>query len=130
MKLYLHVGLCDHLLPVALSYYPATTGHGHCRHTQTFPLVSGGLEGHVVRFNGYECDADFNHLQSHIFCEDSGWGDEEATVVCRDQLYSLYGIGGIYIMAKSVSAVFGTIQEIKNQLCWLQVYYSCYCFCL
>ncbi|CAI8034438.1 hypothetical protein GBAR_LOCUS19387, partial [Geodia barretti] len=68
-----------------------TAGDGHCRHTQTFPLVP---DGHVVRFNSRECDTDFDHLQSHVFCEDSGWGDEEATVVCRDQLHSHYGIGG------------------------------------
>ncbi|CAI8040768.1 hypothetical protein GBAR_LOCUS22670 [Geodia barretti] len=69
----------------------AYAGDGHCRHTQTFPLVP---DGHVVRFNSRECDTDFDHLQSHVFCEDSGWGDEEATVVCRDQLHSHYGIGG------------------------------------
>ena len=27
------------------------------------------------------------------FCEDSGWGNEEATVLCREQGYS-YGISG------------------------------------
>ena len=27
-----------------------------------------------------------------FFCEDSGWGNKEATVVCREQGY-LYGIG-------------------------------------
>lgn len=27
------------------------------------------------------------------FCQDSGWGDEEATVVCREQGFS-YGLSG------------------------------------
>ena len=42
----------------------------------------------VVRFNNLACTD-----MSKIFCEDSGWGDEEATVVCRE-MYSKYGFGG------------------------------------
>ena len=29
---------------------------------------------------------------SRYFCEESGWGDKEATVVCREQGF-MYGIG-------------------------------------
>ena len=62
------------------------------------------------------CDTDFDHLQSHVFCEDSGWGDEEATVVCRDQLHSHYGIGGIdrkLAMPKLISPLLGINGLIK-----------------
>ena len=31
----------------------------------------------------------------HPFCNESGWGDEEATVVCREQGFS-YGLGSKY----------------------------------
>ena len=47
----------------------------------------------VVRFNNQPCDIiDYN--QSWIFCGGSGWGDEEATVVCRNKEGSLFGLGG------------------------------------
>ena len=35
-----------------------------------------------------------NHTESPIFCEDSGWGDEEATVVCKSKINTNYGLGG------------------------------------
>ena len=48
----------------------------------------------TVRYNNRPCDQDFSPLQSHPFCGGSGWGDEEASVVCRSETNSKYGIGG------------------------------------
>lgn len=47
-----------------------------------------------MRFNDQPCNEHFNYSESHTFCENSGWGDEAASVVCRSELYSRYGIGG------------------------------------
>ena len=47
----------------------------------------------VVRFNNQPCDI-IDESQSWIFCGGSGWGDEEATVVCRNKEESLFGLGG------------------------------------
>jgi hypothetical protein len=69
-------------------------GGGHCQHTQALPLTIGGRLIHVVRFNHRPCDEEFDHLESHPFCGGSGWGDEEASVVCRSELHSQFGIGG------------------------------------
>ena len=38
----------------------------------------------------YKCDSLYGW---HYICGDSGWGDEEATVVCREHGYS-HGTGG------------------------------------
>ena len=46
---------------------------------------------YLVTFNNQSCDEDG---LSHPFCENSGWGDEEASVVCRSEKNSTYGIGG------------------------------------
>ena len=71
------------------------TGDGECKRTQALPLTVNERAIHVVRFSNQPCTADFDHNQSSVFCGYSGWGDEEATVVCRNKLYSRYGIGGI-----------------------------------
>ena len=42
-----------------------------------------------VTYDEHPCDSDHMAL---YFCEDSGWGTEEATAVCREQGY-LHGIG-------------------------------------
>ena len=56
--------------------------------------LSTGRTVYIVRYNGQACDENFNESQnSHPFCEDSGWGDEEAAVVCRIESNTLYGIG-------------------------------------
>ena len=44
----------------------------------------------LVRYNKWPCNPNWPWA---AFCEDSGWGDEEATVVCREQGF-LYGTGG------------------------------------
>ena len=53
-----------------------------------------GRTVYIVRYNGQPCDDNFNETQnSHPFCGDSGWGDEEAAVVCGIESNTLYGIG-------------------------------------
>ena len=47
-----------------------------------------------VRFNNQPCTDNITCDQSHPFCENSGWGDEEASVVCRSKRNMRYGIGG------------------------------------
>ena len=46
----------------------------------------------LVRYTEPPCNT-----VGHYFCQDSGWGSEEATVVCREQGYS-YGIGSECIL--------------------------------
>ena len=48
---------------------------------------------YVVRYNSQPCGA-MNYTQSPVICGNSGWGDEEATVVCRSEKSSGYGLGG------------------------------------
>ena len=56
--------------------------------------LSSGRTVYIVRYNGQACDVNFNESQnSHPFCGDSGWGDEEAAVVCGIESDTLYGIG-------------------------------------
>ena len=43
----------------------------------------------LVGYNEFPCKE--NHFFSS-FCENSGWGNEEATVMCRELGYS-YGVG-------------------------------------
>jgi len=43
-----------------------------------------------VQLVRYKCDS-WDYW--YYICEDSGWGDEEATVVCREHGYS-HGTGG------------------------------------
>ena len=33
-------------------------------------------------------------MEDPSFCEDSGWGDEEANVVCQSKKKTTYGLGG------------------------------------
>ena len=44
-----------------------------------------------IRYDSTPCNG---LTPSRAFCEDSGWGDEEATVVCREQGYS-FGSGSM-----------------------------------
>ena len=56
----------------------------------------------LVTYDEHPCDPDHTAL---YFCEGSGWGNKEATVVCREQGY-LYGIGselGIIIATQSLN---------------------------
>ena len=63
---------------------PELSDCGDIKRTQVLPMD-------VVRFNNLACA---DHNMSRAFCEDSGWGDGEATVVCRNEMYSKYGFGG------------------------------------
>lgn len=54
-------------------------------------LIPVDVEYRVVLFNNLECD---EYRQSKPFCEGSGWGDEEASVVCRNRNNSKHGFGG------------------------------------
>ena len=45
----------------------------------------------VVLYTEFPCNISSHPY--HIFCEDSGWGNEEATVACRGQGKE-YGMGG------------------------------------
>ena len=48
---------------------------------------------YLVRFNNQPCDT-IDYSQSFLpFCENSGWGDEEASVVCRSERNTRYGTG-------------------------------------
>jgi hypothetical protein len=40
-----------------------------------------------------------DHTDSPIFCEDSGWGDEEANVVCKSKINTTYGLGDYHKIA-------------------------------
>ena len=48
-------------------------------------------KGYAVRFSKSECG---NYTEDPLFCEDSGWGDEEANVVCKSEKNTAYGLGG------------------------------------
>lgn len=74
--------------------YSCLSGNHHCMRTQALPLTVEGTTVHAVRFNNRACNSNFTYVQSHPFCGGSGWGDEEATVVCRSLMWSQYGIGG------------------------------------
>ena len=67
----------------------------NCERINFLPVnLSSGRIVHIVRYNGQPCDESFNETQnSHPFCGDSGWGDEEAAVVCGKERDTLYGIG-------------------------------------
>ena len=56
---------------------------------QLFPLP--GTNYTLVRFNNQRCGDNVDFNQSFIFCEGSGWGNNEASVVCRHELHSNYG---------------------------------------
>ena len=45
-----------------------------------------------IRYDSTPCDG---RTPPRRFCEDSGWGDEEATVVCREQLGYSFGSGSM-----------------------------------
>ena len=61
-----------------------------CKRTNFLPLDESNL--YLVRFFNQSC-AVFDYKQSHPFCGNSGWGDEEASVVCRSERNMRYGIG-------------------------------------
>ena len=48
---------------------------------------------HVGWNNRHEVQYQLDCTTWAYFCEDAGWGDEEATVVCRELGYS-YGVSG------------------------------------
>ena len=80
---------------LAMSLYTGVTDEV-CDETNFLPLnttILSSSDWHLVRFNSQPCDV-INHGLSYPFCENSGWGDEEASVVCRSETYSTYGIGG------------------------------------
>ena len=72
---------------VYINYF---TGQWNCSRprVQLLPVSNE----YVVRFNSQPCDVAFDYKQSPPFCENSGWGDEEASVACRMK-NSMYGIG-------------------------------------
>lgn len=64
-----------------------STGRSQCLNDQ---IIDEPLNGSIyIRYNEQPCSRIF----WYPFCEDSGWGDEEATVVCRELGYS-YGVSG------------------------------------
>ena len=64
---------------------------GDCDRVSTTPTnISEREYGLVVRLSR-KCG---DHTDSPIFCEGSGWGDEEANVVCKSKMNTTYGLGG------------------------------------
>ena len=53
-----------------------------------------GVNVWIVYYTEFPCNTTSHPF--YRFCEGSGWGNEEATVACREQGYQ-YGIGGEYI---------------------------------
>ena len=64
------------------------------------PLEERGNNEYIVTFNNQSC------IESYLFCENSGWGDEEASVVCRSERNSTYGIGGKYLTSVFVFSTY------------------------
>ena len=46
----------------------------------------------MVRFGNQSCPEHYD--ETAVICEGSGWGDEEANVVCRSEMNTAYGLGG------------------------------------
>ena len=63
---------------------------GDCDRVSTLPTNISERE-YVVRLS-QNCED--HATDSPIFCEDSGWGDEEANVVCKSKMNTTYGLGG------------------------------------
>ena len=45
-----------------------------------------------MRFGNQLCQEHYDEIA--VICEGSGWGDEEANVVCRSEMNTAYGLGG------------------------------------
>lgn len=71
-----------------------TTGQPSCERSGVVFVWWDRLGVWYVRYDATPCDG---HDTSRYICEDSGWGDEEATVVCREQGF-MYGLGSEYIV--------------------------------
>ena len=52
----------------------------------------GPTDVYVVRFGNQSCLEHYD--KTAVICEGSGWGDEEANVVCRSEMNTAYGLGG------------------------------------
>ena len=52
---------------------------------------SGLTDVYVVRFGNQSCQEHYDEVA--VICEGSGWGDEEANVVCRSEMNTAYGLG-------------------------------------
>ena len=55
-------------------------------------LDTGLTDVYVVRFGNQSCPE--HYYEAAVICGGSGWGDEEATVVCRSEMNTAYGLGG------------------------------------
>ena len=63
----------------------------HCEMSKFRLRYWDGVGVVVVFYTEFPCNRTFHPF--YLFCEGSGWGNEEATVACREQGYQ-YGIGG------------------------------------
>ena len=54
-------------------------------------LDSGLTDVYVVRYVDQSCPEHYDEIA--VICEDSGWGDEEANVVCKSEMNTAYGLG-------------------------------------
>ena len=45
-----------------------------------------------MKFVNQSCPEHYD--EAAVICEGSGWGDEEATVVCRSEMNTVYGLAG------------------------------------
>ena len=55
-------------------------------------LGPGSTNVYAVRYVNQSCPEHYNEVA--VICEGSGWGDEEANVVCRSEMNTAYGLGG------------------------------------
>jgi hypothetical protein len=82
--------------PLLLLYVAVSCAfvHADCDRVSTLPTNISEWE-YVVRLS-QNCE---DHTDSPIFCEDSGWGDEEANVVCKSKINTTYGLGDYHKIA-------------------------------
>ena len=73
--------------------YIIQVGDHTCKRTQFLPFTNTDREVYVVSFNSQPCGPSFDYNQSLPFCENSGWGDKEASVACWNESKMRYGIG-------------------------------------
>ena len=93
----------------------AISEENDCLRTQLLPIENRGNTVYLVRYFNQSC-AEFDYSESHPFCGDSGWEDEEASVVCRSEKNSTYGIG-----SKSTGLTFVGQWKLHPKY-WLGVY--------
>ncbi|CAI8047097.1 Neurotrypsin, partial [Geodia barretti] len=87
-------------LPSLLLFVAASCAfvHGDCDRVSTLPTNILSEREYVVRLS-QNCED--HTTDSPIFCEDSGWGDEEANVVCKSKMNTTYGLGDYIMFAET-----------------------------